>query len=737
VNIQQFAKVFPLGTHLCREPMPAMSEMKHDMELLKKKGFNLIKLQENWMLDEPDEGCFDFSRYEELIAYAEKLELGVYLGLTCEQAPNWLYRKHPEARMVGRDGVPVSYQAQSTLPADGKPGPCFDHPGAMEDQLRFIRKLVTELGRHENIVVWNTWQEIGYWSEMFTNTQVCFCANTLGAYRKWLAEIYQDDIGNLNSHWQVKYPCFDDILPEMSKRRSAVPQEFYFHYFMDNVNVARVLKARYEAIKEADPLGRPIFAHKGGPAFASGMDWTYARTQDFLGSSCYPAWGSGHGWDDHKQGKRLERHDALYAEMWDNLAYRMDHIRSANRPGAPLWAAEFQGGPISTDFHLGRRPMPEDMRRWMLTTLGAGATAISFWVTRAEIMAPETNGFALLDSEGDTTERFEEASRIGAALQQHADLFAASNTPQAEVAILLDEWKYQQLKSLHFAPSALEYDVRGWYRLLLDSSIACDFIEASQLGETRTDAYKVILAPLPLSMSDDVASALSAYAEKGGNVVLEAAAGRLSEVALAVRGEINPVLRSVLKVSQKRFTMVREPDGHDRWSQPERTWGEYAEACFLEGAGSLDGTALRANMYLQTFSLDEASKGEVVLRWNGEAAGIRTSHGDGNVWLLGTMIGPGGTAFRNEATAVAVSKLLAACGVESAHVGELLLKKRIGEDKQAWFITNSGKETVSERFSIPAGAQVQDLLGGEVMVEQDSFTLAVESLDVRVMIVTG
>jgi len=751
MNKEQFSKVFPLGTHLCREPMPAMSEMKHDMELLKKKGFNLIKLQENWMLDEPDEGYYDFSRYDELIAHAGKLDLGVYLGLTCEQAPNWLWRKHPDARMINRDGLPVSYQAQSTLPADGKPGPCYDHPGAMADQLRFIRKLVTDLGQHENIVVWNTWQEIGYWPEMFLNSTVCYCPNTLAAYRKWLSGLYEGDIGKLNCHWNVKYCCFEDILPEMSKRRGDTAQEFYFHYYMDNVNVANVLTARCAAIKESDPLGRPVFAHKGGPAFASGMDWTYARTQDFLGTSNYPAWGSGHGWDDHKQFSRLERHDALYTEMWDGLAYKMDYIRSANRPGAPVWAAEFQGGPISTDFHLGRRPLEDDMRRWMLTTIGSGATAISFWVTRAEIMAPETNGFALLDSEGDTTERFEEAVRIGAALNRHAALFAQNTTPQAEVAILIDEWKYQQLKSLHFAPSALEYDVRGWYRLLWDNNIACDFIEASQLGESRTDAYKAIIVPLPLSMGDDVANALAAYAEKGGNVILEAAPGRLNEVAFAVRGELNPVLRNILKVSQKRFTMVREPGEKDRWSQPERTWGEYADACFFDGAGPLDGCKIRANMYMQTFKINEDACSEkcggaeavcqhgetgVFLQLDGEPAGVCRIHGTGKIWLIGTYMGPSGTAYRDGDTSAAVKKLLAECGAAPSHEGKLLLKKRRNEEQEAWIITNPCRETISEMFSLPANAEVQDLLGGALTYKDADIEITVDPLDVRVLIVT-
>ena len=72
---------FPLGSHLCREPMPPMDELKRDMETLKRHGFNLIKLQEHWMVDEPLEGQYDFSKYVELIDYAARLETGVYLGL--------------------------------------------------------------------------------------------------------------------------------------------------------------------------------------------------------------------------------------------------------------------------------------------------------------------------------------------------------------------------------------------------------------------------------------------------------------------------------------------------------------------------------------------------------------------------------------------------------------------------------------------------------------------------------
>ena len=280
MNHERFAKLFPLGTHLAREPMPPMSELKQDMENMKRHGFNLIKLQENWSVDEPLEGHTDFSRYEELIDYAAHLDLGVYLGLTCEQAPAWLWRKHPGCRMVGRNGLPVAYQAQSTLPADGKPGPCYDHLGAKADQERFIHALVTTLGRFENIVIWNTWQEIAYWSENFTGQDVCYCENTLSAYRAWLREKY-GDLDSLNRAWNTRYLDWASIMSDRYAIRHPQPHNTDWAIFMRHVQIGNILRGRAETIRAADPLNRPVFAHKGGPVIGSGEDWTYAAHPGF------------------------------------------------------------------------------------------------------------------------------------------------------------------------------------------------------------------------------------------------------------------------------------------------------------------------------------------------------------------------------------------------------------------------------------------------------------------------
>ena len=450
----------------------------------------------------------------------------VYVGITCEQAPVWLFDKYPDCRMVGKNGLPIAHIAQSPMPADGKPGPCFDDPDAMSAQNMFLRKLVKTLGKYDNVLVWNTWQEIGYWPERLVGQPVCYCDHTMSAFREWLKTKY-GSLENLNNQWNTNYAKWEYISPNRNYlQHFTLPQDVNWQYFMDNPEITHVLQERARVIRESDEFARPIFAHLGSWTYGSGKDWNYARSQDFLGSSSYPAsnWGEFSDWDDINQRKAGSpgRYESLREEMWRMIALRFDYLRSCNVPGHPVWCAEFQGGPVSTGFHKGRVPSPDDIRRWMLTSIGSGVTAICFWNTRAEIVAAEINGFSLLDSEGDSTPRFQEAARVGRALIKHEDIFAKPSWGGAEVAILVNEANYQICSNLLNGDKHLEYSTRGWHRLLWDANIPIDFVEASVLDQTDLAKYKVIVLPFPLSISDSVISKLSNYVQDGGNLICEA-----------------------------------------------------------------------------------------------------------------------------------------------------------------------------------------------------------------------
>ena len=722
---------FLLGTHLCRFPMPPMEEMLSDMKNLKEHGFNLIKIQTHWAIDEPLEGQYDFSRYDRLIEYANELDMYVYMGLTMEQAPAWLYEKYPDCRMVARNGLPLKYETQYTLPADGKPGPCFDHPDAMEKQLKFIKAYVKHFAKYKNILVWNTWQEIAYWEDRVFDTEVCYCDNTLSHFREWLKEKY-GSLDSLNLSWSSNYPNWQQVGPQRQKPLG-LPVDKDFRYFMENEHMAHTLKARYMAIKEADPLNRPVFAHKSDVNVGSGQDWTYGRCQDFLGSSSYPAWYSTHWWDDNAPSRMNppRKYESLYHETWSNVAMKFDYLRCANPDGNPIWSAEFQGGPIMSDFQKGRVPSASDIRRWMVTSIGSGVTAISFWVARAEIMASENNGFSLLDSKGTTTERFEEASKIGLAFRKHSDLFASPTKPKAKVGIIISEDNYQFGNSFFGLKEHLSYSIRGWYHMLWRNGFAVDFVEMSQIDGNSADQYKALILPFPVYLSSNDALRMQGYVGKGGNLICEGATGRINENLMSVRGEMSPVIAEMAGVEQKSFTQINEPNNERRWTPTERSWGEHVPASWLEGEGVLAGEKMLANYYLQTFEL---KGGTPVFKVGNEVAGVVNNYGDGKIWLFGTFFGHGGTAYFEDSNLDFVMKLMNEAKVTPQKIGDLLIQKRITGDKEAWIITNPTDHDISESIKLTDKKSAELLIGKQLSLSENEMKIQLKSLEVAVFV---
>ena len=735
MNKEKFYSRFGLGSHLCREPMPGMDELKHDMRLLKEQGFNLVKLQESWLTDEPEEGVYRFEPIRELVAFAAELDLGVYLGVSMEHAPAWVWRNYPGARMEGRDGTRIAYEAQFTIPADGKPGPCFDDPGADAAQLRFLRALVTELAPFENIVVWNVWQEMGYEGERLTGHKVCYCPATIAAFQRWLQEEFHT-LDALNQAWKSRYTRWGDVVPNRDLGRFALSNNIAYEYFLNNVRISRILRRRAEAIRAADPLRRPVFAHQGSSTVGSGIDWSFARAVDFLGCSCYPAWFHLHSWDDVRRltdGARF-RHEALLNEMWESVALKFDYLRGSNPAGAPIWGAEFQGGPICTGLYKGRVPGAADIRRWMLTAVSCGANAISYWVTRAEIQGHEINGYSLLDSSGDATPRMEEAARIGRALNRYPALFAPGNVPKAPVAILVSSWNHwlcTQLKGS--AEEHLMYSTRGWHRLLWELGVPVDFVESGSLTEGGLDGYAMAVLPFPLALEEAELRRLTEYVERGGTLVSEACPGRFTRFGYGVRGELAPAAAALFGVTHRSLCMVEEPEHGARWQMEPLSWGDYAPNLQLCGAGPLAGCSVRPNLYLETFAPVAGTEG--VLYADGELCGTRRRHGKGQAVLLGSFIGHSGTAYRDAASRAFVRRLCALAGVTPAHNGRLLLRELRTAAGSALFLTNPTAAPVTEQVRLPENCRYAvPLLEEAPAAAGASLSVTVQPLDVAVIL---
>ncbi len=717
------AGVFPFGTHVYREPCLDLDAVVADLPLLKRYGFNMIKIQEHWSADEPREGEVDFSRIERLIQRADELGLGVYLGLTMEQAPAWLWRKYPDCHFVYADGRLHNQPTQYTIPMDGKPGPCWDHPGARAAAARFIGKLARRLGKYKNIWAWNTFQEIGFWPNTAGKLGFCYCPHTLARFREWLREKY-GSLAALNATWQINYGDWEEVEPP--RREEPLAPFIDWRYFMDDVYMARQLAFKTKALRENDPYQRPVFSHADTPRVGSGAEWRWARVGDFFGTSNYPKWNNGHAWDDPVESEAA----ALLNEIWEEMMLCTDLARGNNGRDRALWGAEFQGGPISTSLHYGRKPSPDDLRIWMLAGLAAGMTGISFWNHRVERFWKEANGFGLLEPIGDSSERMEAASRIGRAIQAQGEFFAQSQPPRAQVAILVNEDLYHFFQACNGdAIQHYRYNMRGLYARLWRLGIAVDFLDADEVAAGELRHYKAAILAMPLSLDGGWFQHLIDFARAGGMLIAEACAGRWDKYGWCTVAQLVEGGEACFGARHEDLVMVKTPGNRRRWMPHERRFGEFDPPTCLAGSGAYAGLQVLANFYLQTLSPTTA---EPILYHGERVAAAINRLGAGYAVLLGSFLGFSALACRDADGDgdQFLEALLAAAGVEPDRCGALLLRRRQWQGKATWFFINPTAQAITRTIDKGGFSTVEDLLSGCLIAQtQCDFTLRVEGTD--------
>ncbi len=708
-----FGGRFPFGTHVYREPCLDLEALLADLPLLKRLGFNMIKIQEHWSADEPEEGRYEFGRVDRVIARAGELGLGIYLGLTMEQAPTWLWRKFPDCHLVGADGHSHMTPTQYTIPMDGKPGPCWDHPGARSAAERFIAELAQCLGSHENIWAWNTFQEIGFWPNQAGKTGFCYCPHTLERFRKWLVARY-GSLSALNAAWQLNHASWQDVEPP--RRQEPVAPFIDWRYFMDDVTLTRNLEFKTAVLRAHDPLHRPVFSHADTPRIGSGAEWRWARAADFFGTSNYPMWNNGQAWDDPV----TDEAGARCNELWEEMMMCTDLARSNNGRDRALWGAEFQGGPIVTSLHISRTPTGADLRRWMLAGLACGMTGISFWNQRPERFWKEGNGFGLLDHFGETTERMATASAIGRRIQQHARFFSHSQPPRARVALLVNE------DLNHFFQACngdvqyhYMYNLRGWYARLWRLGIPVDFVDAADVSAGELRHYRAAVLCMPLALEADWFAHLVRFVGEGGTLISEACPGRYDRLGWTTRAQLADGAETLFGASHEGLTLVHEPAQPGRWMPQERRYGEFEAATVLQGVKDFSGARVLANFWLQTLRPERA---ESILRAGEKVAGTRNAFGAGQTILLGSFLGMSALAHRaaDPGTDDFILRLLDGAGVEPDRCGGLLRRRRQLEGEHAWFLVNPAAEDCEEEVALEGLVLIADLTGDAIVQESET-----------------
>jgi len=714
------AEVFVFGTHFYRFPSIPIDKLMKDMKTLKELGFNTLKIQESWCIDNPEEGKIDLSEVESLVEEAQRQGLLIYFGVTMEQVPAWVWRKFPDCRLVNAYGERYEDPTQYVLPSDGKPGPCWHHPGLRYVAEKFMAEVARTIGKHDNIVVWNAWQEIGVWwgvgdSRPFGNI-FCYCTRTLARFREWLRKKY-GSLEQLNRYWKTRYGDWSEVEPP--RRFMAVPSFFDWWYYMNHVYLREVVSWKARILKENDPLHRPVLAHVVSPYIGSELDWSLAKGLDVYGTSFYP--GSGDmlsGWEYFypSEESELNSSEAIKHEMWYS-SLKFDYIRCAAE-GKEYWAAEFQGGPVHSGFYIGKTPTPDDIRRWIMIALSTGIKGITFWNHRPEIFWIEGHGFGLCRRDGKPTDRAREAGNIGKSLQRWAFIFKKANVPRRSVAILVNDVSYifalgtgESYSFNHMGVSTkavqhIKCSIEGIYKTLWNMGVYPDFLPSSKVEEGDLKGYKVAILPFPIALSDVVARGLREFVKEGGILISEACPGRFGEYGLANLSGLAPALEEVFGVKEESVVMCREWEKL-RWSPNPRYPKDILPSAVLEGIGPLKGISIKCSLWLQTYELES---GAPILSWKRKISGVVNKFGKGEAYLIGTFFGHNPIVYWQNNVSDLIGYILGRAGVRRDKIGRLIRRRLLSPYGEVHFFINTSSEMVMERVKVNKFKSAYDLI---------------------------
>lgn len=176
---------FVFGTQYLRGASPAKDQWDRDMDSMKRLGFNTIRAWLVWNACERYEGEIDFDYITSFLNCARAHELDVGLLFHMHACPAWAVEKYSKYFYVSEDNLPFEPAVRANTPSGGWPGLCFDNDEVREMEERFIRGVIGETSKYENVAFYEPMNEPHQWVDMTRspNGMYCYCPATTRKFR--------------------------------------------------------------------------------------------------------------------------------------------------------------------------------------------------------------------------------------------------------------------------------------------------------------------------------------------------------------------------------------------------------------------------------------------------------------------------------------------------------------------------------------------------------------------------
>lgn len=682
---------------MVRPPGPGDRERwRRDLETIRASGLGAFRCWADWAAGEPARAAYDFRNLDLLLDLAEETELGVYVQLYLDSAPDWVGRDYPDGRYVSAGGAAIDSQ--------GSPGYCYDHPDVRERAGMFLAELAGRLADRPCFRGWDLWSEphIVQWSyfDFLTEpAQFCYCPHTVARFQTWLRQRYED-IGALNAAWYRGFPSFAEVAPpRFTTLMTSAPSLDWQRFLMDKL--AEDLRWRHEVVRKADDhltsshAAIPCLLTLPTSSHGSPDDWRMPASVDVYGTSLYP-----------KHVGAAETADPAFRSALLACA------RSASGD-APYWLGELQGG----HGYVGTFAAPvtgQDVRAYAWQCIAHGAKGLHFYAWYPMTTGIESGGFGLANLDGSPNDRTAAAGEVARLARLHKDLLGSARPAPAEAAICWDVhanslWAAMR-EGWHYVPSR---SYVGAYRALYEARVPADYVHADQIKEGLPARHRVLYLPFALALTQAAAEGMRDFAGRGGVVAAEARTGWTDETGQCGSAIPGLGLDELFGARERDCERVREDEPVAMY-----VTGEHPLLPYLRPGDVINGALFRQR-------LEAADGAEVLAEFgDGSPAVVARRHGTGWAVLAGSLVSLALHRLGDGGARRFLSGLAQAAGVHppvevrpgSAAIEPRLLHAADGDTVLIAF--NHGNQPTDASFSLvpprPAGA-VTDLVSGEAV----------------------
>ena len=626
----------PFGSQYYRAPTPRATEWEADMTAMAEHGFNTVKLWAQWRWNAPQEGVYDFSDLDRLMELAHNNGLRVIINTIFDVAPTWLYDKHPDALMITSDGRRVEPQTVSHRQIGGAPGPCYNHPEALDHRKDFLHALVRRYAKHPALFVWDLWNEpeltCGILRAPRQADMVCYCRHCRDAFIQSLQQRHAD-LDSLNHRWNRNYSDWRQI--ELPRNGQAFNDMIDWRMFFGRV-LTEELRQRVEVTKSEDAT-TPVMVHTVPiPYFnmvnACSNDYELAKLCDLFGNS-------------------IGSHPFA-------AAYNTSCAKGKTVINAEIHAL---GGDT---YNRPRIPSFADIKGHVFTPLARGIKGFVYWQYRPETLGRESPAWGLTKLDGSKTEWLDYNITIARTLRHWESVIQPAQPLEAEVAVLnsyrnqVFDWCASGSTDLYCG------SVMGTYMALYHANINADIIGLEQLPDGILERYKVLVCPFPYYLDTDTAERLREWTAKGGTLISEAFFGAVCEDDGLHSTKVPGLGFADVFGVQEDFTTTASRFRH---AYGEGSVEEFRHQMVSVGITAPVGRLARGNQVEGYFFQERLVPlgAEVLARFSdGSAAVTQHLYGEGRAIMMGTLLGCVYHRQQNRGVRDFLSGLVALAGLE-------------------------------------------------------------------------